>query len=75
MRTLLIGLLRCYQWLISPLIGPSCRYYPSCSQYAIEAIRMHGAALGGYLGTRRVLRCHPWHTGGLDPVPPSRSHG
>ncbi|MCO6440942.1 MAG: membrane protein insertion efficiency factor YidD [Nitrococcus mobilis] len=75
MRTLLIGLIRCYQWLISPLIGPCCRYYPSCSQYAIEAIRMHGSARGGYLTTRRVLRCQPWHTGGVDPVPPPAPNG
>ena len=70
MQTPLIGLICCYRWLISPLIGPSCRYYPSCSEYAIEALRQYGAGYGSYLATCRLLRCHPWHAGGLDPVPP-----
>lgn len=69
MRTPLIGLIRCYQLLISPLLGPRCRYYPSCSQYTVEAIELYGAARGGYLAGRRLLRCHPWHVGGFDPVP------
>lgn len=69
MRTPVIGLVRSYQLLISPLIGPRCRYYPSCSQYTIEAVRVHGAARGCYLAVQRVLRCHPWHAGGFDPVP------
>lgn len=78
MRTLLIGLIRCYQLLISPILGPRCRYYPSCSQYTIEALRVHGVARGSYLAGRRLLRCHPWHAGGFDPVPPRApliSHG
>jgi len=71
MNTLLVGLLRAYQLLLSPMLGQRCRFYPSCSNYAIEAIRTHGAARGGWLAARRVCRCHPWHPGGLDPVPPA----
>ena len=69
MRTLLIALIRVSQWLISPLLGNHCRFYPSCSQYACEAIELHGAVRGGWLAVRRLLRCHPWHPGGVDPVP------
>ncbi|GLE98210.1 putative membrane protein insertion efficiency factor [Pseudomonas aeruginosa] len=69
MKFLLIGLIRFYQYAISPLIGPRCRFHPSCSHYTLEAIRVHGALRGGYLGARRLLRCHPWHPGGYDPVP------
>lgn len=69
MRSILIGSIRCYQWLLSPLLGNSCRYYPSCSQYAVEAIERHGPWRGGWLALRRLLRCHPWHPGGYDPVP------
>jgi uncharacterized protein len=71
MGRLFIGLIRAYQYLISPLLGPHCRFYPSCSHYAIEAIKTHGAVRGAYLSLRRLLRCHPWHPGGLDPVPPA----
>ncbi|MEW7848393.1 membrane protein insertion efficiency factor YidD [Massilia aurea] len=70
MKTLFIWLLRGYQLLISPMLGPRCRFYPSCSNYAIEALRVHGAARGSWLAARRVGRCHPWNAGGLDPVPP-----
>ncbi len=70
MKTLLTFLLRFYQVAISPLIGPRCRFYPSCSNYALEALRVHGAARGSYLAARRVCRCHPWNAGGVDPVPP-----
>ena len=70
MRTLLIGLVRGYQRFISPLKPPSCRFHPTCSHYAVEAIRIHGALLGSYLAVRRVLRCHPLNPGGFDPVPP-----
>lgn len=59
MKFLLIGLIRFYQYAISPLIGPRCRFYPSCSHYTLEAIRVHGPLRGGYLGARRLLRCHP----------------
>ena len=69
MSRLLVRLLRVYQVLVSPMFGPSCRFYPSCSNYAIEAVRLHGAARGGWLAVRRVCRCHPWNAGGNDPVP------
>ncbi|HMQ13072.1 MAG TPA: membrane protein insertion efficiency factor YidD [Candidatus Competibacter phosphatis] len=69
MRAILIVLIRGYQLLLSPLLGNHCRFYPSCSQYAREAIERHGALRGGWLAIRRVLRCHPWHPGGVDPVP------
>ena len=58
-----------YRAAISPLIGPVCRYQPTCSAYALEALELHGAARGTWLAVRRVSRCHPWHEGGLDPVP------
>jgi putative membrane protein insertion efficiency factor len=69
MRAILIALIRAYQLFISPLLGNHCRFYPSCSQYAREAIEHHGALRGGWLAIRRLLRCHPWHPGGVDPVP------
>lgn len=69
MRQLFIFLIRIYQRLISPLLGPHCRYYPTCSQYSIEAIRLHGAVQGSYLGLKRLMRCHPGREGGYDPVP------
>lgn len=70
---LLVAPIRIYQLLISPLLGPRCRFYPSCSAYAVEALTTHGALRGTYLAVRRLGRCHPWNPGGLDPVPPSRS--
>ncbi|MEH6624931.1 MAG: membrane protein insertion efficiency factor YidD [Motiliproteus sp.] len=66
----LIALVKGYQWLISPFLGTHCRFYPSCSAYCIEAMETHGPLKGLYLGVRRVLRCHPFHEGGIDPVPP-----
>jgi putative membrane protein insertion efficiency factor len=69
MRSLLIALIRVYQIVLSPLLGNHCRFYPNCSQYAREAIESHGVARGVGLAIRRVLRCHPWHPGGVDPVP------
>lgn len=58
-----------YRCLISPLLGPRCRFYPSCSEYAIAAVRNHGIIRGLFLTVKRLLRCHPWHPGGVDPVP------
>lgn len=65
----LLGLIKAYQLLLSPLLGPRCRYWPSCSHYAAEALRVHGPLRGGGLAARRILRCHPGAAGGLDPVP------
>ena len=76
MNRLLIGLLRTYQYLLSPFLGQHCRFTPTCSQYAIDALREHGTLRGSMLAARRVMRCHPWHPGGPDPVPKRRhSHG
>lgn len=69
MRAVLIALIRIYQLFVSPLLGNHCRFYPSCSQYAREAIERHGAWRGSWLAIRRLSRCHPWHPGGVDPVP------
>ena len=68
-RTILIGFIRGYQLLISPVLPPSCRFYPSCSEYARQAVSKHGAGKGSWLSFRRLVRCHPFHPGGLDPVP------
>jgi putative membrane protein insertion efficiency factor len=69
MRRLFVGLIKAYQYLISPFLGPSCRFHPTCSQYAIEAFNEHGVLKGGYLSVRRIIKCHPLHEGGHDPVP------
>jgi len=69
MRFILINLIKGYQLFISPLLGPHCRFYPSCSSYSIEAIQRHGALPGCYLTVKRLLKCHPFHEGGIDPVP------
>ena len=69
MRALLLALLRAYQYAIRPLLGANCRFYPSCSEYAREAIERHGAGKGSWLSARRLARCHPYHRGGYDPVP------
>jgi putative membrane protein insertion efficiency factor len=71
MRTLLLALLRFYKLAVSPLLGERCRFYPSCSDYARQAVIEHGAAHGSYLAFKRVCRCHPFSAGGVDPVPAS----
>lgn len=68
-RAFLLLLIRLYQRGISPLLGNNCRFHPSCSQYTYEAVERYGAAQGGWMGLRRVCRCHPWNPGGFDPVP------
>jgi putative membrane protein insertion efficiency factor len=69
MKYLIIGLVRIYQYAISPFLGRNCRHTPSCSAYMVEAVQKYGAFRGGWLGLKRVGRCHPWHPGGYDPVP------
>lgn len=69
MRRLLILLIGGYRYLISPVLGPHCRYYPSCSEYAQTAVSRFGALRGGWMAIKRISRCHPWHEGGIDPVP------
>jgi putative membrane protein insertion efficiency factor len=64
-----IGLIKVYQWGLSPLIGPKCRYTPTCSHYAVEAFKKHGPLRGGWLTIKRIARCHPWGGHGYDPVP------
>ncbi|MGD8911496.1 MAG: membrane protein insertion efficiency factor YidD [Candidatus Thiodiazotropha sp.] len=69
MRRIMIALIRLYQTILSPFVGQHCRFYPSCSSYALEALEKHGALRGLWLSLKRVSRCHPWHEGGVDPVP------
>lgn len=71
MKTILLALLRAYKLGISPFLGMNCRFYPSCSSYAAEAISVHGVAHGSKLAALRLCKCHPWHPGGVDLVPPS----
>lgn len=73
MKHVLIWLLKGYRFAISPLYGQVCRYHPTCSAYALEAVQTHGALRGTWLAARRVARCHPWAAGGLDPVPPTKN--
>lgn len=68
-KHLLIGLVKAYRLLLSPWLGSCCRFEPSCSNYALQALQRHGAGVGSYLTLRRLARCHPWCHGGLDPVP------
>jgi len=74
-RYVLIGFLRLYRMLVSPLYGQVCRYYPSCSAYALDAVTVHGSVRGSWLAVRRLARCHPWAAGGVDHVPPHRHRG
>lgn len=73
MKTILLLLVRAYQLCISPYLGQNCRFYPSCSAYAVEALEKHGALKGSLLATKRLCKCHPWHEGGVDPVPEKSS--
>jgi uncharacterized protein len=78
MSGVLLAALRGYRRFLSPLLAPRCRFLPSCSEYAVQAVERHGAARGGWLALRRVARCHPFHPGGHDPVPdpaPADAHG
>ena len=75
LKQVLLRLIRGYQIAISPMLGPHCRFHPTCSEYAIQAVERHGALRGGWLAVRRLTRCHPFHPGGLDPVPPRPEHG
>lgn len=72
MKHILLALIAGYRLLLSPFLGANCRFYPTCSAYAAEAVERHGALRGSWLGVRRILKCHPWHSGGLDPVPPPK---
>ncbi|MGQ0442798.1 MAG: membrane protein insertion efficiency factor YidD [Methylophilaceae bacterium] len=69
MRKLVISFIKAYQWCLSPLVGSNCRFSPTCSNYAIDAVNKHGVAKGLYLAIKRISRCHPWCAGGHDPVP------
>ncbi|MBU0602118.1 MAG: membrane protein insertion efficiency factor YidD [Gammaproteobacteria bacterium] len=69
MRRILLSVLAVYRYAISPMLGRNCRFMPSCSEYAAEAISRHGSLRGSWLAVRRVMRCHPWNPGGYDPVP------
>jgi len=75
MKRVLTFLIRGYQYLFRPMLGHHCRFYPSCSDYALESVTRHGALLGVWLAARRLLRCHPWHPGGYDPVPGNEPSG
>lgn len=72
MKQLLLGLIKFYRKYISPMTPPACRFHPTCSQYGLEAIETHGAMKGAYLTVKRILKCHPFHPGGFDPVPPKK---
>lgn len=69
MRRIMIFLIKLYQIILSPFVGQHCRFYPSCSAYSLEAVEKHGAMRGMWLSIKRISRCHPWHEGGIDPVP------
>ncbi len=75
MRRLLLAIIKGYGYLVSPMLGNNCRFVPSCSQYAADAVRYHGVLRGSWLTLRRLGRCHPWHEGGFDPVPETPHQG
>lgn len=69
LKGLVLALIKGYRYALSPLLGQNCRFFPSCSEYAVEAVTKFGVLRGGWLAIRRICRCHPWHPGGFDPVP------
>ncbi|MSQ00247.1 MAG: membrane protein insertion efficiency factor YidD [Methylotenera sp.] len=73
-KRIFIGIIKLYQIAISPMLGANCRFTPTCSAYAVEAIQIHGVMRGTWLFIKRVVRCHPYHRGGFDPVPQSKPH-
>lgn len=73
MKAVLLALIDAYRLLLSPFFGAQCRFHPTCSSYAREAIETHGSLRGSWLAVKRILKCHPWHPGGVDPVPPRAS--
>lgn len=76
MQKIIIGFIKSYRYLVSPWLGQSCRFEPSCSRYTEQAVKTHGTLKGSFLGAKRICRCHPWNSGGIDPVPslPTREH-
>lgn len=72
LQKVLVGIVQGYRWFLSPWLGSACRFAPTCSLYALEALQQHGAGRGSYLTARRLVRCHPWCHGGHDPVPPAK---
>lgn len=73
MKSVMIGFIKFYRRWISPILPPSCRFYPTCSQYGLDAIKRFGAVKGGYLTVKRIMKCQPFHTGGFDPVPEKKT--
>lgn len=71
---LVVGPIWAYRYFLSPFLGSNCRYYPTCSAYAIESVEKHGVLSGGWISFKRIIRCHPWHEGGVDPVPDKINH-
>ncbi|RLC15016.1 MAG: membrane protein insertion efficiency factor YidD [Deltaproteobacteria bacterium] len=69
MKTIFLTFIRAYQYIVSPVLAPACRFYPTCSEYAYQAIARHGLFKGSFLSLKRILRCHPFNPGGMDPVP------